>query len=104
MRISDILKRSDEISSLLPNILSDSAVLTRNILQGFHHTRFPGKGEDFWQFREYKQNDIITSIDWRKSAASNKILIKEKENETSKEIYFYFDRSKSMAYKSAKSE
>ncbi len=89
------------MSLLLPKILSESAVLTRNIIQGLHSTRFSGKGEAFWQFNEYRQGDTVSAIDWRKSAASEKFLVKERENETCRDVYFYFDRSKSMKFKSS---
>ena len=102
IKISDLFKASDELASLLPNILFDSEILSRNTIEGIHATRFSGKGEDFWQFKEYRQGDNISSIDWRKSAALNKILVKQKENETAKTIYFYFDRTKSMYFKSDK--
>ena len=89
------------MSLLLPKILSESAVLTRNIIQGLHSTRFSGKGEAFWQFNEYRQGDTVSAIDWRKSAASEKFFVKERENETCRDVYFYFDRSKSMKFKSS---
>ncbi len=101
-KISDLFKKSNEISTLLPNLISDSALLNRNIVQGLHSARFAGKGEDFWQFREYKKDDNISSIDWRKSASLDKILVKEKENETSRFVYFHFDKTKSMLFKSSK--
>ena len=100
-KLSDLLKKSEEYSSLLPDLLSESSILTRNILQGLHSTRFAGKGEAFWQFKEFRQGDDIGSIDWRKSASSNKFLVKEKENETSEIIYLYYDTSKSMNFKSS---
>ncbi len=101
-KISDLFKTSDEISSILPNIIVESAILTRNIMQGLHSSRFSGKGETFWQFKEYRQDDSVSSIDWRKSASLNKLLVKEKENETSKLIYFHYDKTKSMSFKSSK--
>ncbi len=103
IKISDLFKTSDEHASLLPKIVFDSEVLSRNIIEGLHASRFSGKGEEFWQFKEYRRGDDISSIDWRKSAASSKILVKQKENETAKTIYFYFDRTKSMLFKSKKS-
>jgi hypothetical protein len=102
IKISDLFKASDEYSSLLPKIIFDSAVLSRNIIEGLHASRVSGKGEDFWQFKEYRQGDSLSSIDWRKSAALNKVLVKQKENETAKTIYFYFDKTKSMFFKSEK--
>tara|TARA_B100000886_G_scaffold338229_1_gene300611 strand:- start:308 stop:1180 length:873 start_codon:yes stop_codon:yes gene_type:complete len=102
IKISDLLKASDQYASVLPKIIFDSAMLSRNIIEGLHASRFSGKGEDFWQFKEYRQGDGLSSIDWRKSAATNKILVKQKENETAKTIYFYFDKTKSMNFKSEK--
>ena len=102
IKISDLFKASDEYGSLLPKIIFESAILSRNIIEGLHASRISGKGEDFWQFKEYRQGDSLSSIDWRKSAALNKVLVKQKENETAKTIYFYFDKTKSMFFKSKK--
>ena len=102
IKISDLFKASDEYASLLPKIIFESAILSRNITEGLHASRISGKGEDFWQFKEYRQGDSLSSIDWRKSAALNKVLVKQKENETAKTIYFYFDKTKSMFFKSKK--
>ena len=100
IKISDLFKLSDEYASLLPKIMFESSILSRNIIEGLHASRISGKGEDFWQFKEYRQGDSLSSIDWRKSAALNKVLVKQKENETAKTIYFYFDKTKSMFFKS----
>ena len=102
IRVSDLFKASDEYASLLPKIIFESEILSRNIIEGIHSSRISGKGEDFWQFKEYRQGDSLSSIDWRKSAASDKVLVKQKENETAKTIYFYFDKTKSMFFKSKK--
>lgn len=102
IKISDLFKASDQHASLLPKVLFDSEILSRNIIEGLHASRFSGKGEDFWQFKEYRQGDNVSFIDWRKSAASNKVLVKQRENETAKTIYFYFDKTKSMMFKSKK--
>ena len=102
IKISDLFKASDEYSSLLPKIIFESAILSRNIIEGLHASRISGKGEDFWQYKEYRQGDSLSSIDWRKTAALNKVLVKQKENETAKTIYFYFDKTKSMFFKSKK--
>ena len=102
IKISDLFKASDQYASLLPKVLFDSEILSRNVIEGLHPSRFSGKGEDFWQFQEYRQGDNVSLIDWRKSAASNRILVKQRENETAKTVYFYFDKTKSMLFKSKK--
>ena len=102
IKISDLFKASDQHAALLPKIIFDSEILSRNIIEGLHPSRFSGKGEDFWQFKEYRQGDNVSLIDWRKSAASSRVLVKQRENETAKTVYFYFDKTKSMLFKSKK--
>ena len=53
IKISDLFKASDQHASLLPKVLFDSEILSRNIIEGLHASRFSGKGEDFWQFKEF---------------------------------------------------
>ena len=98
--LKNLFKSSDEAANLLPPLLSDSSLLLKNILAGLHSTRFAGKGENFWQYKEYTRGESVTQIDWRKSASSKKILIKQNEKELSKTIYLFFDKSFSMNYKS----
>ena len=95
-----LLQSSEKAANLLPSLLSNSSILLKNIYAGMHSTRFAGKGENFWQFKEYAQGESVLDIDWRKSSSSSKILIKQNEKELSKTIYLYFDRSHSMNYKS----
>ena len=98
--LQSLIKSSDKITEHLPSLLSNSSLILKNIYEGLHSTRFAGKGENFWQFKEYSQGENVASIDWRKSASSKKILIKQNEKELSKTIYLYFDNSLSMNYRS----
>ena len=47
IKISDLFKASDEYASILPKIIFESAILSRNIIEGLHASRISGKGEDF---------------------------------------------------------
>lgn len=98
--LREIFKASEKLSYNLPGLFSESAILSRNILDGLHSARFSGKGDTFWEFREYQKGDPVNSIDWRKTASTKKILVKEKEKEIFKNIYIYFDKTQSMRYKS----
>ena len=102
--IKSLLKSSDKGASLLPKLLSNSSLLLQSILVGLHSTRFAGKGENFWQFKEYTQGESINNVDWRKSASSKRILIKQNEKELAKTIYFFFDKSLSMNFKSSSAD
>jgi hypothetical protein len=98
--LQSLFRSSEKIANLLPSLLSHSSILLKSLYEGLHSTRFAGKGENFWQYKEYIQGESVTNIDWRKSASSKKILIKQREKELSKTVYLYFDRSYSMNYKS----
>tara|TARA_E500000331_G_C17156118_1_gene669619 strand:- start:104 stop:985 length:882 start_codon:yes stop_codon:yes gene_type:complete len=100
LQLQSIFKSSEKIANLLPSLLSESSLLLKNIYFGLHNTRFPGKGENFWQFKEYSSGESISDIDWRKSASSRKVLIKQNEKELAKTIYLFFDKSFSMNYTS----
>lgn len=101
--LQNLFKTSNKAASLLPPLLADSSLLLKSIIVGLHSTRFAGKGENFWQFKEYTPEESITNIDWRKSASSKKILIRQNEEELAKTIYFFYDKSLSMNYQSDES-
>ena len=100
--LQSLFSSSEKIANLLPSLLSHSSILLKNIYIGFALNKICRKRRKLWQFKEYSQGESILNIDWRKSASSKKILIKENEKELSKTIYLYFDRSYSMNYKSKK--
>ncbi len=95
---NEILKSSGKISAKLPNLLVAAERVAISVMQGVHGRKKTGQGESFWQFREYDSSDSIRDIDWRKSAKSDKIFIKQKEWEASQSIYLWRDSSKSMDY------
>ena len=90
-----IIQKAQEISSKLPiiKIFSDKSK-SHNF--GYIKEKKRGIGEEFWDFREYQLGDPLRSIDWKKSSKLNKILIKNNESESSKNIWFWRDESVSM--------
>ena len=48
-------------------------------------------GDEFYSLRDYMPGDDIRRIAWRQSARSNKLLVKELEQETARYILFVFD-------------
>jgi uncharacterized protein (DUF58 family) len=53
-------------------------------------------------FRRYEQGDPTERIDWRQSARTDKIFIREREWEAAQTIYLWADTSGSMQYTSHK--
>ena len=70
------------------------------VAQGVHGRRRVGIGESFWQFRQYQPGDPIQRIDWRQTAKSQHVYIRELEWEAAQTIWLWRDASPSMDYRS----
>jgi len=67
---------------------------------GNHGRRRSGMGEVFWQFRRYQQPDAAAMIDWRASAKSDHLFIRQREEETAQTYWIWCDQSASMQFQS----
>jgi uncharacterized protein (DUF58 family) len=103
MTASFIQNRAEELASLYPPLLIEAERVAATVWQGVHGRRRAGSGESFWQFRSYQQGDPAERIDWRQSARTDKIFIKEREWEAAQTAYLWADASGSMRYASSKS-
>jgi uncharacterized protein (DUF58 family) len=73
------------------------------VQQGVHGRRRVGMGEAFWQFRRYEAGDSIRKIDWRQSAKSDKLFIRETEWAAAQSVWLWPDPSPSMHWRSKRS-
>lgn len=69
---------------------------TSNLLEGVYNSIYKGKSMNFQDLREYVVGDNIKDIDWKASARSNKILIKQFIAEKKHNILFIMDSGKKM--------
>lgn len=69
---------------------------------GDHVSRQKGFGLDFDQIREYQQGDDVRYIDWKSSARTGKVLVKQYHQEHSRTIMLVVDCSASLAFGSQK--
>lgn len=53
--------------------------------------RRAGTGEDFWEYRRYNTEDDASRVDWRRSARSDTLFVRETELETARSFYMYAD-------------
>lgn len=61
--------------------------------------RRAGGGEHFWQYRQYRQEDDATRVDWRRSARGNELYVRETELETARTVSFWCDDSAGFRWK-----
>jgi uncharacterized protein (DUF58 family) len=66
-----------------------------------HGRRRVGQGETFWQFRQYEPGDAAAQIDWRESAKSQRLYVRQTEWEAAQSVWLWRDASASMEFTSA---
>ena len=87
----------------LPPLMVAAERVAATVQQGVHGRRRVGMGEAFWQFRRYEQGDSIRKIDWRQSAKSDKLFIRETEWAAAQSVWLWPDPSPSMHWRSKRS-
>lgn len=84
------------------NLIKKLRIITRKLVDsifiGNYMSVFRGKGLEFDGYREYTTNDDVRLIDWKASARSNKLLIKEFVEERNLNIFFLVDVSSKMIF------
>jgi len=93
--------RAEHLASRFPPLLVAAERVATTVAQGVHGRRRVGQGEAFWQFRRYEPGDQTSMIDWRQSAKSRHIFIRETEWEAAQSVWLWRDTSPSMAYSSS---
>jgi uncharacterized protein (DUF58 family) len=84
----------------LPELLLEALRVANTVAHGIHGRRRAGTGETFWQFRQFQGGDPATVIDWRRSASSDTLYVREREWEASHTFWLWPDVSPSMAFRS----
>jgi uncharacterized protein (DUF58 family) len=91
---------AERIASTLPPLLIAADRVASTVAQGIHGRRRVGTGETFWQFRQFQPGDSANRIDWRQSAKSQRVFIRETEWEAAQSVWLWRDASPSMHYRS----
>ncbi|MCS6876829.1 MAG: DUF58 domain-containing protein [Geminicoccaceae bacterium] len=95
------LRRDAEaLAGRLPGLLVEAERVAATVAQGVHGRRRTGTGETFWQFRPYQPGDDRTDIDWRQSARSRHLFIRQQEWEAAQSVWIWADASASMRFRS----
>lgn len=88
------------VASRLPPLLLAAERIAATVEQGVHGRRRTGPGEVFWQYRTYYPGDELKRLDWRASAKSDRLYLRQLEWSASQSVYLWCDVSASMDYAS----
>jgi len=91
---------AEKLAARLPPLLIEAERLSSIVGLGVHGRRKAGTGETFWQFRRYAQGDGTNTIDWRQSAKSQHLFVREREWEAVEAVWFWCDMSEGMHFAS----
>ncbi len=92
--------RAEKIAAAFPPLLIEAERVAQSVWSGVHGRRRAGVGESFWQFRRYDGGDPAERIDWRQSARTDHIYVREREWEAAQTACMWADMSGSMRYAS----
>ncbi len=98
--VAELHQRAELLAANLPPLLIRADRVAATVSQGVHGRRRVGQGETFWQYRRYEAGDPIQKIDWRRSAKSDPVYIRENEWEAAQSVWLWSDGSPSMRYAS----
>jgi uncharacterized protein (DUF58 family) len=93
---------AEQLAARLPPLLVEAERVATTVAQGVHGRRRVGTGETFWQFRQYQPGDAPQRIDWRETAKSQRVYIRETEWEAAQSVWLWRDASASMDWSSSK--
>ncbi|MGQ9425656.1 DUF58 domain-containing protein [Gilvimarinus sp. F26214L] len=85
----------------LDNLELRARIAVEGFLSGLHRSPHRGFSVEFTDYRHYNQGDDIRHIDWKLYGRSDKLYIKQFEDETNSRCTILLDSSASMSYGSA---
>lgn len=94
--------RAEHLASRFPPLMVAAERVATTVAQGVHGRRRVGQGETFWQFRRYEPGDETGLIDWRQTAKSRHVFVRETEWEAAQSAWLWRDTSASMDYSSSR--
>jgi uncharacterized protein (DUF58 family) len=89
---------AERFAAALPPLMIEAERLASVVSLGVHGRRKAGMGESFWQFRRYRAEDPSAAIDWRQSAKSPHLFVREREWEAAQGVWFWRDGSRGMQF------
>jgi uncharacterized protein (DUF58 family) len=98
--VRSVRQRGEQLAAALPPLLVAAERVAATVAQGVHGRRRVGTGDAFWQFRQYQFGDAASRVDWRRSAKSDRLFVRETEWAAAESVWLWRDGSASMRWKS----
>jgi uncharacterized protein (DUF58 family) len=83
----------------LSNMELKAKLVVEGFMAGLHKSPYHGFSVEFAQHRQYMQGDDLKYLDWKINARTDRLYIKQFEEETNLKSYILLDISRSMDFK-----
>jgi uncharacterized protein (DUF58 family) len=91
---------AESLGAALPPLVVQAERVASTVMQGVHGRRRPGQGDAFWQFRPYTPGDSAARVDWRQSAKSDRLFVRETEWEAAQTVALWCQGGAGMDWRS----
>lgn len=95
-----LLTQAAQLSEVLAHLSVEARQVSSQIAMGIHGRRRAGPGEEFWEFRPFREGESTARIDWRRSARDDRLYVREREWESASTHWLSLDLSPSMRFRS----
>jgi uncharacterized protein (DUF58 family) len=100
--MSSLTAAAEQAGARFPPLLVAADRVAATVAQGVHGRRRVGVGDTFWQYRPFVEGDAQSRIDWRRSARSDRLYVRDMEWEAAQTVCLWRDASPSMAWRSGR--
>lgn len=89
-------REAEDLAARLPRLMAAAQRLAAAVDPGDHGRRRAGPGHDFWQYRLHRPEDGARAVDWRRSARSDRLFVRESEWTAPQTVLFWSDARAGM--------
>lgn len=100
--VAVVVPWAEALGATLPPLVVQAERVAATVMQGVHGRRRPGQGDAFWQFRPYVAGDAAARVDWRQSAKSDRLYVRETEWEAAQTVALWCQSGPGMAWRSSR--
>lgn len=88
----------------LPSLELQARYMVEGFLSGQHRSPQKGSSVEFAEYRDYQLGDDLRRVDWRLYGRTDRLHVKQYEEETQLRVFVVLDTSASMDFRSAKAK
>lgn len=101
-RAAELRQAGEAASAPFGELVAEAERIASSVMMGVHGQRKRGLGETFWEYRHHRTEDGAAAVDWRMSAKSADLYVRENEQESANTVWLWRDGSATMNFASSR--